>query len=281
MPLLLTLLGAPTAPPALAARRDGDDLVIGRGREGGLEEATTARDVRIEKGVYDAIPGRQARLALLRRAKELASRHVIVHVPIVDARTHPGRVFLDGPRHLMRRFGLSVAEPGERFFGSEGAAYRRLFFDEEALVDELDAAGLVVAHREGAGFVLARGDRPWTHEDDFRAELWRVLPLVMLAERLRHVSPRDAIATMRARGLTAKKRSLVGRARLRRAIGWVDAFAVGGESCYRRVLLELALDAGAAREAVVFGLDVGRTGHIAFKDREDLPFDVAFEVGPD
>lgn len=279
MSFLLTLFGAKANAPALSARRDGDDLVIERGRDDSLERASPARDVRIAKGVYDAMPGRDARRALLRRAKTLASRQVVVHVPIVDARTHVGRVLVDGPRRVLRRFGLPVAEPGARFPEANGV--RRLFFDEEALIEELDAVGLVVVGREGFTFVLARGDRAWTDDDDFGAELRRVVPLVALAERLRRASPRDAIAAMRARGAAAKRRSLVGRARLRRAIGWVDAFVPGGESCYRRVLLELALDAGAAREPVVFGLDVGRTGHVAFKDREDLPFDVAFEVGPD
>jgi hypothetical protein len=90
---------------------------------------------------------------------------------------------------------------------------------------------------------------------------------------------------MRARGATATARGPIGRARLRRAIGWVDALAPGGANCYRRALLEIALDAGAARETVVFGLDVGRTGHIAFEDREERTFDVSFAVpaerGPD
>jgi hypothetical protein len=49
-------------------------------------------------------------------------------------------------------------------------------------------------------------------------------------------------------------------------------------NCYRRTLVELALDAGAAHETLVFGLDVGKTGHVAFKDREDVAFDVTFEV---
>jgi hypothetical protein len=31
----------------------------------------------------------------------------------------------------------------------------------------------------------------------------------------------------------------------------------------------------------VFGLDVGRTGHAAFEDREDRTFDVAFTLGPE
>ena len=69
------------------------------------------------------------------------------------------------------------------------------------------------------------------------------------------------------------------RARLRRAIGWVDAAYPGkGANCFRRVLVEVGLDAGAAEETLVFGLDVGRTGHVAFKDTEDRTFDVAFEV---
>ena len=52
----------------------------------------------------------------------------------------------------------------------------------------------------------------------------------------------------------------------------------GGASCYRRILLESALDAGAARETVVFGLDVGSTGHVAFEDREERAFDVSFAI---
>jgi hypothetical protein len=54
-----------------------------------------------------------------------------------------------------------------------------------------------------------------------------------------------------------------------------------GPNCFRRTLLELSLDAGAARERIVFGLDVGRTGHVTFKGREDRSFDVVYELGPD
>jgi hypothetical protein len=44
--------------------------------------------------------------------------------------------------------------------------------------------------------------------------------------------------------------------------------------------MELALDRGAAEETLVFGLDVGTTGHVAFKDTEERHFDVLFEIGP-
>jgi hypothetical protein len=58
----------------------------------------------------------------------------------------------------------------------------------------------------------------------------------------------------------------------------VDVAAPGGPSCFRRVLLETALDAGAARETLIFGLDVGSTGHVAFAGREERSFDVSFEI---
>lgn len=46
----------------------------------------------------------------------------------------------------------------------------------------------------------------------------------------------------------------------------------GGPNCYRRVLLETALDAGAAKEKIVFGLRAGgtlRSGHAWFSSRRD------------
>lgn len=122
-----------------------------------------------------------------------------------------------------------------------------------------------------------------THEiaDSFGRELARVLGAVGAAERLRrNETPERAIAVMRARGQRMKKRGPVGRVRLRRAVGWVDAVFPGGPNCFRRVLVELGLDAGAAGEVIVFGLDVGRTGHVSFKGSEDRAFDVAFEIGP-
>jgi len=63
-------------------------------------------------------------------------------------------------------------------------------------------------------------------------------------------------------------------------VGWTDALLPGSPSCYRRVLLEVALDGGAARETVVFGLDVGSTGHVAFENREERLFDVSFTIPP-
>lgn len=61
----------------------------------------------------------------------------------------------------------------------------------------------------------------------------------------------------RLRRRARKRRSPEARSNLRRVIRWVDARMVGGANCYRRVLLETRLDAGAAREKVVFGLRPG------------------------
>lgn len=67
-------------------------------------------------------------------------------------------------------------------------------------------------------------------------------------------------------------------------IRWVDARMPTGPNCYRRVLLETALDAGAARETVIFGLRKGGSkgsGHAFFEsesEREGEGFDVRFRV---
>ncbi|MBX3227140.1 MAG: hypothetical protein KIT84_35610 [Labilithrix sp.] len=113
-------------------------------------------------------------------------------------------------------------------------------------------------------------------------EIARALSVARAAERLRlHAGPAEAVATQRRRGARRRRRSARGRRRLRRAITMVDARWPGGGNCFRRVLIELALDAGAARERLVFGLDVGRTGHVAFEGTEDVTFDVAFVLGPE
>lgn len=55
------------------------------------------------------------------------------------------------------------------------------------------------------------------------------------------------------------------RERLQRVIRWVDARIPGGPNCYRRVLLETALDVSAASEQVIFGMRAGgkaKSGHV-------------------
>jgi len=260
----------------------------GRVREGEVDEALArigdlapAADgvVRLARGVYASIPARAGRIRLLRDAIERADERVVLGVAVADARTHLGRIAFDAPRALLRAVGLPVREGGDRLVDG---TFVHCFFDEEDLLREIADAGLVVVERRAFELVLARGAAPVEHPDDVATEMVRAGRLVAVADATRNGQPAErAIASMRSRGRKAKARGPIGRARLRRAIGWVDACVPGGENCYRRVLLELALDAGAAEEAVVLGLDVGKTGHIAFEHREEMPFDVAFRIEPD
>lgn len=251
---------------ALAALRFADGTIT---RDEGipLDAAPPVATVAIAPGVYARTPTHAGRSALLAAAARLAPE-VRVHVPITSA-SRIARLFVDGPRRLLR----TSAEPGDRFAGT----FLHASFDDEELLREAADAGLVAARREGSWVVLA----PGTLAEDaasFLAELRRAALVLPGAERLRHGSPRDAVATMRRRGARAGTRGPIGRARLRRAIGWLDA--LHRPNCFRRVLAEIALDAGAARETLVFGLDVGRTGHVAFAGSEDLTFDVAIAIPP-
>lgn len=260
---------------------NGAEATIDRGAEQPLHRIgdATFDVVRVAPGIYRSIPLAASRVLLLERARRAAREAVHVHVPITDEGTHAGRALVDAPRALLRRLGAPAPEPGDRFVSG---GFVHLFFDEEALEREVAAAGLTVHARRGFTFELRAGAAPnAAARDPFAVEVARVVRALPEAERARlEETPERALARMRRLGLAREERDAIGRARLRRAIGWVDALSPRGASCYRRTLLELALDRGAAREPVVFGLDVGRTGHVAFKDREDRAFDVAFEVGP-
>jgi len=251
-------------------------------------DAASVDVVRIARDVYAAVPtaeGRVRLLSLAARAAHPTASLIELHVLVSDEKSHLGRLAIDAPRRLLRAVGARVAEPGDRF-GTAGRAYVHCFFDEEALLGELHRARLVLASRQGFVFTLRRAGAneersPDERAEPFAAELLRVTQSVRdIDERRVRGTPQRVLAELRARGATARERGPIGRARLRRAIGWVDAALPGGPNCYRRILLELALDAGAARETVVFGLDVGSTGHVAFEGREERTFDVAFSIPP-
>ena len=275
----------------LAIIDDGDD-----GETFGALEAPGGRRVdavRLARNAYARVPtaaGRVRLLSLASRAVKPASERaapespeIALHVVISDDRSHLGRVAIDTPRRILRAIGAHVAEPGDRF-GPE--RYAHCFFDEETLLDEVRDAGLVVVARNGFVFSLRRADArdalaSAEHAEPFAAEVARVARRVRAIDARRlHEPPERVLTDLRASGATMKRRGPIGRARLRRAIGWVDAMVPGGPNCLRRVLLEVALDEGAANETVVFGLDVGSTGHVAFEDREERTFDVAFRIPP-
>lgn len=276
----------------LRARNVADDPALGSGsvleidrRDDGRPIDALREDeaaiVRIAEDVYARVPTSEGRVRLLRLARSAAKSSVLLHVAISDDQSHVGRAVIDAPRRALRAAGLPVAEPGDRFGPDH---YAHCFFDEEELLGEIARAGLAIAARRGFSFSLVATDpgvEPTVEDaDSFALEVARTTRLVPRVDAGRkRETPERIVAAMRARGTKSDKtRGPVGRARLRRAIGWVDALVPGGASCYRRILLELALDAGAARETVVFGLDVGSTGHVAFEGREDRTFDVAFAI---
>jgi hypothetical protein len=289
--LVAELRSTPNGAGALARLRcspaEGADVAIVHEGDGLRLDAMHPRSfgvVSVERGVYARIPTSAARVKLLEQARVIARDEVMVHVVVTSDSTHLGRLAIDGPRRLLKAAGARVAEAGDRFGPHE---YAHAFFDEEALLGELARAGLVLVRRSGFTFTLRDARRSIAvsapeRADPFALEVARVTRVVRAIDRARKAeSPRELVRAMRARGESKKARGPIGRARLRRAIGWVDALTPGGANCYRRVLLEIALDAGAARETVVFGLDVGSTGHVAFADSEDRTFDVSFAIPAD
>jgi hypothetical protein len=258
---------------------DDGPAQISRDRGSPLREAPHRRTrvVRIEPGVYNETRTKGARVELLTSAATIAPI-VEVHAPLSTTGTHRGRVLVDLPRRGLRAAGREAAETGDRF----GDAFVHAFFDDEPVLEEAREAGLSFVARRGAWIVFERGPSPSENPDSFATELGRVVALALFAERLRRrAPPAEAVTTMRERGRMRASRGPIGRARLRRAIGWVDASFPGGANCYRRTLLETGLDGGAAMETLVFGLDVARTGHVAFKGAEEVAegsFDVLFEI---
>jgi hypothetical protein len=119
-----------------------------------------------------------------------------------------------------------------------------------------------------------------------------VVRVLSVGARVEHgrtaVGPAPLLARLRQEGSGHAGRSIVARRRLQRAVRIVDRCFPGGGNCYRRVLLEVALDAGAAGEVVRFGLRAGGgpgTGHAYFASdetgRDQLAgqaFDVVFDM---
>jgi hypothetical protein len=111
-------------------------------------------------------------------------------------------------------------------------------------------------------------------------DLGRVVARLPGLERARkREGPGPLLSKVRAQGRKRAERSEASRARLARAIRWVDQLGPGGANCYRRMLLRVALDPAAASEPVIFGLDVSGKGH-AWVDGQEARdrFDVEFRI---
>jgi hypothetical protein len=89
-------------------------------------------------------------------------------------------------------------------------------------------------------------------------DLVRALMVEPAIERARLTSgPKPLIERLRSQGKERPARGSAGRSRLRYAIALAERLRGRMPNCYRRVLMEIALDAGAAGEAVFLGLRTG------------------------
>jgi hypothetical protein len=77
---------------------------------------------------------------------------------------------------------------------------------------------------------------------------------MFLLERLRlNAGPKESVLAARRLGERSRCRSEQERRVLHGVISRVDRLWPGGPNCYRRVLFEIAMDRGAARESVQLG----------------------------
>jgi Transglutaminase-like superfamily len=81
-----------------------------------------------------------------------------------------------------------------------------------------------------------------------------VRTILRIERARRSAGPLAAAALARSLGKTADPRWGADRARLRRYVSRVDSLFPGGPNCYRRALLEMAFDRGAAAETLQLGL---------------------------
>jgi hypothetical protein len=83
----------------------------------------------------------------------------------------------------------------------------------------------------------------------------RIVSLVPAAELHRRFAPMSrCVVHFRARGRRQATRSVDQRIRLRRLIHAIDVRLPDGGNCYRRALIEMALDPTSAAEPLHFGL---------------------------
>lgn len=96
-------------------------------------------------------------------------------------------------------------------------------------------------------------------------ELIRVLRAIPEIEVRRLTEgPAPLLRDLREKARYRRQRTSDERSDLKRVIRWADAHFPGGGNCYRRSLLEIALDADSAGEPLVMGLRSAggeRSGH--------------------
>ncbi|MEO6574908.1 MAG: class I SAM-dependent methyltransferase, partial [Polyangiaceae bacterium] len=218
--------------------------------------------------VYASIPGRANRVASLERARSAVRSGGIVIVPADLAVGRVSRALFDAPRAFLRACGVKGPQPGDRWVlrgPPPTRMFRHGFSSEAEVIAELDSAGLdylgrvssyVVARRREARVPVTTG-----RASSLATELIGVIAALPRVERARRsMGPAPVVALLRAGAARTERRDPARRARLRTAIRICDRLLPFGGGCYRRSLLEMALDAGAADETLFLGLR-GTDGH--------------------
>ncbi len=100
----------------------------------------------------------------------------------------------------------------------------------------------------------------WRHHHPLglAADLARVLQNLPRVEwGRRHEAPKPLLAKLKGAASSKRRRSSDDKERLQQAIRWVDACCPGGRNCFRRALLEIALDQGSAQAPLMMGFRHG------------------------
>jgi hypothetical protein len=96
-------------------------------------------------------------------------------------------------------------------------------------------------------------------------EFFEIVRLAIAVDRDRATrGPVELTRSLRARGAKHVARSTRRRASLQRTIRVVDRLFPSGPNCYRRSLVEIGMDAGAAAEPLYMGLTAAggsKSGH--------------------
>lgn len=128
-----------------------------------------------------------------------------------------------------------------------------------------------------APHLLLREDFPVLVREATRA----LVALPSMEWRRRHEGPEPLLARYRELGRSGPRRPESGRALLRSAIGFLDRRFPDGGNCYRRVLLEIALDAGAAEEPFVMGFrltDAANDGHAWLESQPPEDGEASYDI---
>jgi SAM-dependent methyltransferase len=236
--------------------------------------------------VYASIPGRANRVAALARARAAVRPGGIVVVPADVGGRRIGRILIDAPRRVLRAFGAGGFEAGDRWIRRgppPTLLFRHGFANEAEVIAELDAAGLVYRGRISSYVAAtrseARSSATASPSSSLVTELARVIAALPRIERARRsLGPGPLVALVRRHAVGAERRDPASRARLRQVIAICDRLVPFGGGCYRRSLLEIALDAGAAEEPLLLGLR-GEEGHAWLQSSAPAErFDVTFDV---